>query len=174
MLVRFLIKNLFSFNELTEFNMLPGRFNRMNYHVYNTGNIELLKLNAMYGSNGAGKSNLIKGLSLFGEFVKTGNLPLEFIVGTFKFDKGSRKKDVYLGVEFVKDEIPYYYGITINQGIILEEELIISGIGKKEDLLLFTRIDKAEEIQLKFSNEVMDDKEAALFPTFLSNEVLER
>jgi len=156
--------------------MLPGRFNRMNYHVYKAGNIELLKLNAMYGANGAGKSNLIKSLALLSEFVRTGNLPIEFLVETFKFDKDSRKKDVYLGVEFIKDEIPYYYGITLNQGIITEEELLISGIGKKEDLSLFLRTDKAGEkdLQLNFSKEVMNDKEASIFPLFLKNEILER
>lgn len=156
--------------------MLPGRFNRMNYHVYKSGDIELLKLNAMYGANGAGKSNLIKSLALLREFVGTGNLPIEFLVETFKFDKDSRKKDVYLGVEFIKDEIPYYYGITINQGIITEEELLISGIDKKEDLSLFTRTDKVDgkDLQLNFSKEVMNDKEASLFPLFLKNEVLER
>lgn len=176
MLIRLIIKNLFSFKEPTEFNMLPGRFNRMNYHVYKTGNIELLKLNAMYGANGAGKSNLIKSLALLSEFVRTGNLPIEFLVETFKFDKDSRKKDVYLGVEFIKDEIPYYYGITINQGIITEEELLISGIGKKEDLSLFIRTDKAGEkdLQLNFSKEVMNDNEASIFPLFLKNEILER
>src|ERR1700712_1108747 len=134
MLIRFIVKNLFSFKELTEFNMLPGRFSRMPYHVYKTADIELLKLNAMYGANGAGKSNLIKSLALLCQFVETGNLPIEFLIETFKFDKESRKKDVYLGVEFIKDETPYYYGITINQGIIIEEELLISGIGKKEDI----------------------------------------
>jgi AAA15 family ATPase/GTPase len=148
----------------------------MNYHVYKSGDIELLKLNAMYGANGAGKSNLIKSLALLREFVGTGNLPIEFLVETFKFDKDSRKKDVYLGVEFIKDEIPYYYGITINQGIITEEELLISGIDKKEDLSLFTRTDKVDgkDLQLNFSKEVMNDKEASLFPLFLKNEVLER
>lgn len=176
MLIRLIIKNLFSFKEPTEFNMLPGRFNRMNYHVYKAGHIELLKLNAMYGANGAGKSNLIKSLALLSEFVKTGNLPIEFLIETFKFDKESRKKDVYLGVEFIKDETPYYYGITINQGIIIEEELLISGIGKKEDISLFIRTDSLEQKKLKldFSEDVMNDKEASIFPLFLKNEVLER
>lgn len=113
MLIRFLVKNLFSFKEFTEFNMLPGRFSRMSYHVYQTGDIELLKLNAMYGANGAGKSNLIKSLALLSQFVETGNLPIEFLVETFKFDKESRKKDVYLGVEFIKDAVPHYYGLPL-------------------------------------------------------------
>jgi AAA15 family ATPase/GTPase len=176
MLIRFLVKNLFSFKEITEFNMLPGRFNRMPYHVYQMGDIQLLKLNAMYGANGAGKSNLIKSLSLLSEFVETGNLPIELLVETFKFDKESRQKDVYLGVEFIKDEVPFYYGITINQGIIVEEELQISGAGKKEDYTLFLRTDKPgkKNLELTFSKEVMEDKEASVFPFFLKNEVLER
>lgn len=156
--------------------MIPGRFNRMPYHVYENNGIELLKLNAMYGANGAGKSNLIKSLALLSQFIETSNLPIEFLIETFKFDKDSRIKDVYLGVEFVKDEVPYYYGITINQGIIVEEELQISGVGKKEDYTLFLRTDKSGEknLELTFCREVMEDKEASVFPFFLKNEVLER
>jgi len=176
MLIRLLVKNLFSFKELTEFNMLPGRFNRMPYHVYEANGLELLKLNAMYGANGAGKSNLIKSLALLSQFVETGNLPIEFLIETFKFDKESRKKDVYVGVEFIKDEVPYYYGITINEGIIVEEELQISGVGKKEDYTLFLRTDNPgkKNLELTFSKQVMEDKEASVFPFFLKNEVLER
>ncbi len=175
MLVRFLVKNLFSFKELTEFNMLPGRFNRMPYHVYD-GDIGVLKLNAMYGANGAGKSNLIKALALLTVFVESGKLPIDFYTGTFKFDRDSRNKDVYLGVEFIKEDVPYYYGITLNQGIVIEEELQISGLGKKDDYTLFLRTDKVDtkELELIFCKEVVDDKEASVFPLFLKNEVLER
>jgi AAA15 family ATPase/GTPase len=175
MLIRFLVQNLFSFKEVTEFNMLPGRFSRMPYHVYND-EVDLLKLNAMYGANGAGKSNLIKSLALLSTFVETGKLPIDFYTQTFKFDVDSRNKDIYLGVEFIKEDVPYYYGITLNQGIITEEELQISGLGKKDDYTLFLRTDKVEtkQLELSFSKEVMDDNESSLFPLFLKNEVLER
>ena len=176
MLIRFFVKNLFSFKELTEFNLLPGRFNRLPDHIYKVAGTELLKLNAIYGANGAGKSNLIWSLALLRDFLVTGNLPIEFLVETFKFDHESRKKDVFLGVEFVKDEVPYYYGITFNQGIVVEEELQISGLGKKKDIHLFTRTDHAGEknLNINFSNEVLQDKEASQFPLFLKNEMLER
>jgi len=137
----------------------------MPYHVYESNSIELLKLNAMYGANGAGKSNLIKSLALLRQFVETGNLPIEFLIETFKFNKESRLQDVFVGVEFIKEEVPYYYGITINQGIIVEEELQISGLGKKDDYTLFLRTDTQGEknLELAFSKEVMDDKEASVF-----------
>jgi AAA15 family ATPase/GTPase len=176
MLVRFLVKNLFSFKELTEFNMLPGRFNRLPHHLVNANGIDLLKLNAIYGANGAGKSNLIHAFAMLKEFLMDGEMPIELITETFKLDKESPSKDVYIGVEFILDNIPFYYGITINQGIIIEEELQISGLGKKEDKTLFLRTDKSDEKELEivFSEEVKNDPEASLFSTFLKNEILER
>jgi len=176
MLVRLLIKNLFSFQDLTEFNMLPGRFNRMPDHIYETGGLEVLKLNAIYGANGAGKSNLIKAMALLKRYLEQGTMPVELLTETFKFDPASRGKDLYLGVEFIKDGETFYYGLTINKGIIVEEELQISGIGKKDDYLLFQRTDKPGEAQLdlNFCKEVMKDEEASIFPFFLKNEILDR
>jgi uncharacterized protein len=176
MLVRFIVKNLFSFKELTEFNMLPGRFNRLPHHVSKVDSIELLKLNALYGANGAGKSNLIHSLAILKDFIIDGEMPIELITETFKFDKESNSKDVYLGIEFIREGVPYYYGLTINQGIIIEEELQISGLNKKEDKILFSRTDKVGEknLELIFSKEVEEDDEASIFPKFLKNEILER
>lgn len=176
MLIRLLVKNLFSFKELTEFNMVPGRFGRLSHHIFKTESIELLNLNAIYGANGAGKSNLIHVLAVLRDFLLDGEMPIALITETFKFDEESSSKDIYIGVEFIKENVPYYYGLTVNQGIIIEEELLISGLGKKNDYTLFIRTDKKGEKDLKisFSEEVQKDAEASLFPTFLKNEVLER
>lgn len=176
MLVRVLLKNLFSFYELTEFNMLPGRFGRLHDHVYKAGDIEVMKLNAIYGANGAGKSNLLKAIELLQLFLNEGIMPIEFITETFKFDKESKKKDVYIGVEFIKNNISYYYDVTINQGIVVEEELMVNGHSGKEDNVLFSRKDEWQQknLSLTFAQEIENDKDASLFPSFLKNEMLER
>jgi uncharacterized protein len=176
MLIRLLVKNLFSFGELTEFNMLPGRSNRLANHILKAGNLELLKLNAIYGANGAGKSKLIQALDLLKNFVIKGTMPIGFITETFKFVENSRLQDVYMGVEFIKNEVPFFYGITINQGIIIEEELLISGLDKKEDKVLFRRTDKVEQqtLDIYFHDDILSNAEAALFPAFLKNELLQR
>lgn len=176
MLVRLIIKNLFSFNEATEFNLLPGRFSRMPYHVQEIGDVALLKLSVIYGANGAGKSNLIKVLALLADYLRSGQLPVDFLLETFKFEPDSRKKDVYIGVEFIKNEMPFYYGITLNQGMVIEEELYYSGAGKEPDVLLFRRTDQVgpKRLRLEFAPVVLKDPEAAIFPEFLENEVLER
>jgi ABC-type transport system involved in cytochrome c biogenesis ATPase subunit len=176
MLIRFLVKNLFSFQELTEFNLLPGNFKRLPGHVYRAKGVDLLKLNILYGANGAGKSNLLKALSLFAQWVEKGEMPSLFRSQTFKLDPLCRQQDTYLAVEFIKDDVPYYYGVTINDGILVEEELLISGLGKKEDVRLFLRTDSPQDRQLhvSFADEVMKDPESALFPAFLQDEMLER
>jgi uncharacterized protein len=176
MLVRFIVSNLFSFKEPTEFNMLPGRFNRLPHHVSKAGDIGLLKLNAIYGANGAGKSNFIHALAILRDFVVDGKMPIDLLTETFKFDRNSDQKDIYLGIEFIKDEVPYYYGVTINQGIVIEEELQISGLGKSEDKVLFLRKDEVNKrhLEVTFSKEIYEDSEASLFPDFFKNEILER
>lgn len=173
MLIRFIVKNIFSFKDYTELNMLPGRFNRLSDHVYKD---HVLKLNTIYGANGAGKSNIIRALALFQQLLLSGNLPIEFITQTFKFDKESSQQDIYLGIEFFKDGTPYYYGITINKGIIIEEELQISGLGKEDDVTLFRRTDNSDRktLSLAFSEEVNADSDASQFRSFLENEMLER
>ncbi len=64
MLIRLIVTNYLSFGEETEFNMLTGSVRRKKEHIYRYGKIELLKTAAVYGANGAGKSNLVKAISL--------------------------------------------------------------------------------------------------------------
>ncbi len=39
--------------------MLAGSFKTHKHHVYKAGKLDVLKASAMYGANGAGKSNLM-------------------------------------------------------------------------------------------------------------------
>ena len=75
MLIRFIVKNFLSFKEETEFNLLPGRGTRFNHHKYDVGGIPILKLSAIYGANGSGKSNLIKAISTLRSIVILGEIP---------------------------------------------------------------------------------------------------
>jgi uncharacterized protein len=176
MIVRFLVKNLFSFDELTEFNLLPGRSTRMKHHIYDVGKYEILKLSAIYGANGAGKSNLIRAIALLRQFVVSGEMPLEFITGTFKLKEGSAEADVYLGIEFIAEGQTYYYDLTINQGIVIQEDLILQHEDGVQDDIIFSRMDNKEgkAVDLFFYEKVMKDNEAALFSQILVNELLKR
>ena len=74
MLIRFIAKNLFSFNEETEFNVLPNKTQRHPHHKVNRNGIDLLRLSAIYGANGSGKSNLIQSIAVLKMMVKNGKL----------------------------------------------------------------------------------------------------
>ncbi|NJK94299.1 MAG: hypothetical protein HC905_04560 [Bacteroidales bacterium] len=72
MLIRFVMNNFLSFNEEKEFNMLAGPFKTHKHHIYSAGKVDVLKAAAIYGANGAGKSNLINGIKYLKNIVDEG------------------------------------------------------------------------------------------------------
>lgn len=130
----------------------------------------------MYGANGAGKSNLIKAIEALKDFIMEDEIPLALITQSFKFDPESKKKDIYLGIEFSMGGVPYYYGITIKEGIVVEEELQISGLGKRKDHVLFLRTDDVNEnkLEISFHEDLLKDASDASLPGFLKRNVIQR
>lgn len=173
MLLRFSVKNLFSFNDETEFNLLPGRISRLSHHKYSKAGIEFLKLSALYGANGAGKSNLIKAISLLKQLVKTGIIPSELNSQKFKLSPKKSKDYTDLEIEFIKNEKAFYYSIKLNEGIVLEEQFCISGLGKKADQILFHRtIDSNSSTQIKFFDGFEESKENVLLKTVIEKDLI--
>lgn len=145
MFIRFAVSNLFSFQKETEFNLFPGRINRLGHHKYKAPGIETLKTSAIYGANGAGKSNLIRAIDALKEFVISGNIPEVLSSQKFKLLEKSDHEPTYLGIEFIHMNNAFYYGIHVNDGIVLKEELLFSGLGKKENKCIFERITKPDK-----------------------------
>ena len=74
MLIRFIVSNFLSFGEEREFNMLASSLKTHKHHVYNAGKVDVLKAAAIYGANGAGKSNLIKAIEYLQDIVVQGGI----------------------------------------------------------------------------------------------------
>ncbi|MBL4651035.1 MAG: AAA family ATPase [Aureispira sp.] len=70
MLIRFNVTNFLSFKDETEFNMLAGSPRSKKEHVYHQKGIDFMRAAALYGANGAGKSNLVKALSFLQDLIK--------------------------------------------------------------------------------------------------------
>jgi len=120
----------------------------------------LLKMTALYGANAAGKSNLVKAISLLKDIVIMSKLPPGFSDTQFKF-RDEKYEDQILAVEFFQNEIPFYYALKINKGIIKTEELYISGLGKEDDKLIFERNTNDEgKTSLQFLPEFENDAES--------------
>lgn len=141
MLIRFIVQNLFSFKEATEFNMLPNRIERLSHHKNKLLNIDVLKFATLYGANGAGKSNLVKAIKVLEQIVTSGSIPIQEIE-KFKLSDETLHSSTILGIEFINDNKAFYYEIELNNGVIQEEELYISSLGKEDNKLIFNRVTK--------------------------------
>ncbi len=162
MIIRFNINNVLSFGSEREFDMLPSpRHTRLSHHKYKINDFEILKLSAIYGANGSGKSNLIKGLFTLIEIVKTGDIPPRLKNEKFKLSDSNKEKSQIFAIEFFKNNVAYYYGLEINEDVVLTEELYESGLGNNDDVLLFERkTNENQKVKTKFSPEFENDLES--------------
>lgn len=168
MLIRFVVENMFSFGERKEFTTIPNkRLKTLSNHKYNVNGFEILKLSSIYGANGAGKSNLIKSLYQFQKLVTKEEIPFKLKDTQFKFEN---KKEQILAIEFIQENTPFYYGIVLSENNISKEELYISGLGKKEDKLIFERKTSKEGITINFLEEFENDEKSQILKSVLLEE----
>lgn len=151
MLLRFIIENIASFKDATEFNTFPSsKTHRHETHKVACGHTEALRLSAIYGANGAGKSNLFESLALMKLSVANGNVidmktEDHFV---FMFDKNCLNRPSGLAIEFFNKGNVYYYHIEIEHNNVLLEELYISN--KTKDIPIFIRNDSSIEMNKKY------------------------
>lgn len=172
MLIRFILENAYSFSSKKEFNMLPAsRIRHLPDHVYKTQNISLLKMASLYGANGAGKSNLIKGLSLLQDLVVEENVALRFNQRFgHKFNGNNKGKPISFIIEFIQGGVPFLYGIEIGEGIVSSEALYRSGLGESKDQLIYERksFGKDEHV-ITFSEHYEQTDECKTFKKILTS-----
>lgn len=172
MLIRFTIENIFSFGQRKEFNMIPyKRLGTLNFHRYNINNFEVLKMASIYGANAAGKSNLIKALFYLQKLVLREDIPLRIKESEFKFLSDKKAVNQLFAIEFIQEDMPYYYGVAIKNGVIKTEELYISGLGNNKDELIFERqTDENAKTDIRFSEEFESDEKSQILKAVLIEE----
>ena len=155
MLVRFAVQNYLSFNERTEFNMLTGSPRRLPHHVYHHGDLELLKMAAIYGANGAGKSNFIHALVDLKHLAQKGIMVLNS--RKFKLNAISTELPISFEIEFIVEEKMFLYILIVNNSIIESEKLSLTNPNGMEDLI-FERLFLDNKIKIDF-NEIYKKNE---------------
>lgn len=172
MLIRATIGNLYSFREKTEFNMLTGDTRRHPHHVHQLGKISAVRMAAIYGANGAGKSNLIKALDLLQETATSERIPNEKI-SPHKFGAPTDCPFPEIEVEVFLNNKPYLYGLTLVHNRVVEEWLYESGLGAKADSLIFERTTSAEGItKISFAPKNEQNSKARLRKELYEDEIL--
>lgn len=172
MIIRLVIENLFSFGERKEFSMIPNkRLKTLEHHKYNFKNFEILKTSSIYGANGAGKSNLIKSLELFQKLIVKENIPFHLRDSKFKFNSTEDNQNQVFAIEFIQDDIAFYYGIVLNNNKIVTEELYLSGLGKNDDKLIYERkTDDENKTAITFLEEFEKDEKSQILKSILIEE----
>ena len=156
MLLRLIIKNFLSFDDEVQFDMFPNmKRTQMANHIYtDLCDVPLLKQAAIYGQNGAGKSNLVKAL----EFIRAFALDKDFaknieIDKFFYLLKDNVNNDqITLSVEFEHNKRFFFYEIGIGRKKIIIEGLYESFPKEGRIDLIYER--KSREVT--FAKEVDD------------------
>lgn len=172
MLIRFVLNNVLSFGKQKEFNLFPNkRLGTLKEHIYKFQDFEVLKLSAIYGANGAGKSNLIHGLAMLKFLLLEEHIPSKLKNGQFKFQKEKSVTSQLIAIEFMQADTTFYYGIEIKNGIVLTEELYESGLGVKKDILIYERkTDSFEKTTIQFSEKFEKDERSQIIKEVLLQE----
>lgn len=159
MILRFILENIDSFKDATEFNMFPSSksHNHENHKVmcdYATA----LRLSAIYGANGAGKSNFLNGISLLKALVSIGTLSdINFHNDLpFKFDPKCLEQPSEIAIEFFQNGNVLYYHIAFDKDKIHYEKLYLSK--KTKDIRIFKREGTKLTITQDFFNKEFNEQ----------------
>lgn len=172
MLIRFVTSNFLSFNEEKEFNMLAGSFRTHKHHVYKAGKLNVLKGAALYGANGAGKSNLVKAIDYLKQMVINGGVEKSINSQKFKLDKRKADAPTEFEIEFYYKRKIYAYGVSVNRNIIEKEWLYISGIDKEDKLIFERKTLKSGKSKIKLGKPYIKTKKDKLLVELMEDNLL--
>ena len=124
MLLRLIAENLTSFKEAIEFNTFPSsKSHSHENHKITCGHATALRMSAIYGANGAGKSNLLQALNLLQTLVKAESLrKIDFYDElAFKLDPQCADKASGLAIEYYYNKSNFYFIVmfTIEESVLV-------------------------------------------------------
>lgn len=95
------------------------------YYVHKVGNKRLLNLIFIYGANASGKTTILKALDFLRQFVSKPLVQKDQLIDVtpFLFDATSANENTIFELNFVKNDLRYYYFIEFNKSYIVKEVL---------------------------------------------------
>lgn len=113
MLIKFRVKNVLSFKDLTEFSMVAGSTFKNEERLVNCSNFKLLKFSSIFGANASGKTNLVKAFYFMRQLVINAlpNFPLDVY---YKLQDKDSMDSSYFETILLIDEKAYSYGFEFD------------------------------------------------------------
>jgi AAA15 family ATPase/GTPase len=126
MLINFNIQNFGSIKDKQTLSFEAGKSKHLeDYYVIEANGMRLLKLGLIYGANASGKTTILRALDFLRNMVlksyseKTETLKFE----PFLFDVDTPNQNTIFSVEFIQNDIKYFYEIEFNHKSIIKEIL---------------------------------------------------
>lgn len=172
MILRFIVENFASFKGQVEFNTFPSsKSHNHDNHKIDCGHATALRLGAVYGANGAGKSNLIYALNFLRSAVLSGSVGGYDLSGVpFKYDSSCTDKPTGLAIEFHSFANTYYYHVEFQKHRVIVEELFLSL--KHKDINIFSRKGSSININGKYSSKKINDSYIDVISRFIRPDML--
>ena len=123
MLLRLIAENITSFKDAVEFNTFPASKTKSHSaHKVECGHVTCLRLSAIYGANGTGKSNLLKVLSLLSSLVLKESLNnVKILEGlAFKFNESTVNLPSAIAIEFYKENPTQFKDAKSTKNLVKE------------------------------------------------------
>jgi AAA15 family ATPase/GTPase len=155
MIIQFVVRNILSFSdeEDTVFKMTATKDDRHPNHVVDIQEqgLQVLRTAAVYGANGAGKTNLVKALSFLKRLVTKGIGPKKKIpINRFRLKEQSAKNPAKFVIDFLQNNVHYSYGIVLDDSSVLEEWLYCTKPNGRETKLFERTTDENGEPNIDF------------------------
>ena len=159
MLLRVILKNFLSFEDEVQFDMFPNmrKESLPNHVTMAADSLPILKMAAIYGANGAGKSNMLKGVNFIKLLVTDKDFLNQSKVSRYFYalKNNPTSQPITLTIEFVtKAGKAFIYAVEIGEEGIRSEIVQESGLGAKENKEVFTREGDTLSFAVKPSDEV--------------------
>lgn len=176
MLIRLVISNFLSIGKECEFNMLPAPLKNHQNHLHNlpAKRLKVLKGAAIYGANGAGKSNIVKAIGFVQSAVLSGVIMPNVSHLKYKLDSDTNKMPTVFDVEFEWNNKFYAYHLELQDDMISNESLYELGF-QKDDKVLFERVfnDKTQKINVTIGGRKISNKKNKMLSQLLANNILD-
>lgn len=161
MIINFSVQNFGSIKDKQTLSFEADKSTHLeNHYIINaTGGLRLLKLALIYGANASGKTTVLKAIEFLRDLVlepaekKTDNL--EF--SPFLFDSETPKQNTIISIDFIQNEVRYFYEVELNKNAILREELNFYHPNKANVFKRTTNIDK-QFTEITFGSKIKKDK----------------
>jgi uncharacterized protein len=164
MLIRFTVSNFLSFKDETEFNMLTGDVKRHPHHVYKREHIDVLRAAAIYGANGAGKSNLIKAIQFLSLIIEGDDVLKKS--PKFGLSKDCINKPSELEIEVEINGTTYAYGVVFDSTRIREEWLYKVNFEKDDEMIFERETDENFKHHLKLADKYLQTDKGKYYVEF--------